>query len=75
MQNLILENKEILYLDNFRLLKYGSYYKCEVNIYLDGKQTVAKANKLVEKIKKDIIINYEKIKYVDIYVKAMPRKR
>ena len=75
VENLILTNKEILYLDNFKLLKYGSYYKGEVNIYLDGKQTVANANKLVEKIKKDIIINYEKIKYVDIYVKAMPKKK
>lgn len=74
VESLILSNKEILYLDNFKLLKYGSYYKCEVNIYLNGKQTVANANKLVEKIKKDIIINYEKIKYVDIYVKAMRKK-
>ncbi len=75
VQNNILKNKEVLYLDNFKLLKYGSYYKCEVNIYLDGKLTVAKANNLVEKIKKDIIINYEKIKYVDIYVKALKKSR
>ena len=75
VENLILTNKEVLYLDNFKLLKYGSYYKCEVNIYLDGKQTVANANKLVEKIKKDIIINNEKIKYIDIYVKAMRKNK
>lgn len=51
------------------LLKYGPYYKLQLTLVLDKDTTVYQAEKLMTKIKRDIIITrHFKVKYVTIYL-------
>ena len=69
IKKIINEQKQIIKYNNLRLIKFGSYYKCELTIFIDGNQTIINSNNLVETLKKEITKNNEKIKYINIYVK------
>lgn len=69
IKKIINEQKQIIKYNNLRLIKFGSYYKCELTIFIDGNQTIVNSNDLVETLKKEITKNNEKIKYINIYVK------
>ena len=69
IKKIINEQKQIIKYHNLRLIKFGSYYKCELTIFIDGNQTIVNSNNLVETLKKEITKNNEKIKYINIYVK------
>lgn len=69
IKKIINEQKQIIKYNNLRLIKFGSYYKCELTIFIDGNQTIVNSNNLVETLKKEIAKNNEKIKYINIYVK------
>ena len=69
IKKIINEQKQIIKYHNLRLIKFGSYYKCELTIFIDGNQTIVNSNNLVETLKKEIAKNNEKIKYINIYVK------
>lgn len=69
IKKIINEQKQIIKYNNLRLIKFGSYYKCELTIFIDGNQTIVNSNNLVETLKKEITKNNEKIKYINIYVK------
>ena len=70
IKKIINEQKQIIKYHNLRLIKFGSYYKCELTIFIDGNQTIINSNNLVETLKKEITKNNEKIKYINIYVKT-----
>ncbi len=58
-----IQNKDIV------LLKYGPYYKLQLTLVLDKDISVYQAEKLMTKIKRDIIITrHFKVKYVTIYL-------
>lgn len=51
------------------LLKYGPYYKLQLSLVLDKNTSLSQANKLMTKIKRDIILHrHFKVKYVTIYL-------
>ena len=51
------------------LIKYGSYYRLQLNLELDSKLSLKQVTNLVTKIKKELRYNKKlKIKYVTIYV-------
>lgn len=54
---------------DFSLIKYGSYYKLQLNLELDSKLNLRQVSKIEDKLKKDIVRHRSlKIKYVTIYV-------
>ena len=54
---------------DFSLIKYGSYYKLQLNLELDSKLNLRQVSKIEDKLKKDIMRHRSlKIKYVTIYV-------
>lgn len=51
------------------LIKYGSYYKLQLNLLLDSKLSLRQVTKIENRIKKDIIRHRSlNVKYVTIYV-------
>ncbi len=55
--------------EDIYLIKYGSYYKLQLNIELDSNMTLNKITRLENTIKKDIIKHRSlKVKYVTIHV-------
>ena len=58
-----IENEDIV------LLKYGPYYKLQLTLVLDKNVSLSQANRLMTKIKRDIILHrHFKVKYVTIYL-------
>ncbi len=58
-----------IYDTKIELIKYGSYYKLELDLELDPNLTLTKITNLEKKIKRSIIAKKDlKIKYVTIYV-------
>lgn len=54
---------------DFSLIKYGSYYKLQLNLELDSKLSLRQVSKIEDKLKKDIVRHRSlNIKYVTIYV-------
>ena len=54
---------------DFSLIKYGSYYKLQLNLELDSKLNLRQVSKIEDKLKKDIVRHRSlMIKYVTIYV-------
>lgn len=55
--------------NKIELIKYGEYYKLQLDLELDSKLTLRQVSNLENKIKKDIIRHRSlKVKYVEIYV-------
>lgn len=68
LKNLLKEYKRIKDYD-IELIKYGSYYKLQMNLELDPTLSLRQVTNLVNKLKKDIRYHHSlKIKYVTIYV-------
>ena len=68
LKNLLKEYKRIKDYD-IELIKYGSYYKLQMNLELDPTLSLRQVTNLVNKLKKDIRYHHSlKIKYITIYV-------
>ena len=68
LKSLLKEYKRIKDYD-IELIKYGSYYKLQMNLELDPTLSLRQVTNLVNKLKKDIRYHHSlKIKYVTIYV-------
>lgn len=68
LKSLLKEYKRIKDYD-IELIKYGSYYKLQMNLELDPSLSLRQVTNLVNKLKKDIRYHHSlKIKYVTIYV-------
>ena len=68
LKSLLKEYKRIKDYD-IELIKYGSYYKLQMNLELDPSLSLRQVTNLVNKLKKDIRYHHSlKIKYITIYV-------
>lgn len=67
LTNVILKNKSIIKVDSINLIKYGSYYKLNCEVSLDGKLSFKVAHNIVHILEDSITNNIPEIKYITIH--------
>lgn len=60
--------------NNLTLLQFGSYYKCDLTIFIDGDKTVNEASIIADELKYLMRKENPKIKYITISIKPYTRK-
>ncbi len=70
IKKIIGERQRVLGINDIILIKYGTYYVADIEIVLDKKTTLRSAQRLIDKIKKDLRNNKTKILYCKIVAKV-----
>lgn len=73
IKEIILSFNGVKQIKELVLLKFGSYYKCELNIMMDPQTTIRKSNILINKLTKELKQDKTGIKYVNIIVSPYKR--
>jgi cation diffusion facilitator family transporter len=60
---------EINSYNNLNVIRFGSYYKCDLTVFIDEKVTVGNADKKVEELKKQLREVNPQLKYLNIVIK------
>ena len=60
--------------NNLTLVSFGSYYKCDLMIFLNKDLTILEGSNIVDELKKQLRTCCPKIKYIDICVKPYLKK-
>lgn len=68
VKNIILNNEDIIDINNFVLIKYGSYYRLTLEVMMNGKITLLKAHSIIDDIEKKIKECNNKIEYITIHM-------
>jgi len=65
----ILSHQEVMGIENLIIMKYGSYYKVELFIYVDKKTSVENSNELINELEKKLLNKKTKIEYLMVSVR------
>jgi len=65
----ILSFPEVMGIENLIVVKYGSYYKVELSIYVQKLTSVSDSNKLTKELEKKLLTKKTKIEYLIISVR------
>lgn len=68
IKKIILENDSIIDINNFILIKYGSYYRLTLEVTMDANLTLVKAHSIIDEIENKIKENNNKIAYITIHM-------
>ena len=68
IKKIILENDCIIDINNFILIKYGSYYRLTLEVTMDGSLTLNDAHNIIDNIENKIKENNNKIAYITIHM-------
>lgn len=69
VKELISNNYNEVNISKVLLLKYGPYYKCELDILMDKNMTINNSYKIQKKLKKVLLKSELNINYIDINIK------
>lgn len=70
VKNIILSFKAVKDIKKILLIKYGSYYICELILVFDKKMTIGKSNIIINKLKKKLISKQTQIRYINIEISS-----
>jgi cation diffusion facilitator family transporter len=67
INKIIFEEKDVISIDRFVLIKYGPYYKLELDLVMDGSLSLKEVHSSIDKIEKKLKRKH-KVNYVTIHV-------
>jgi cation diffusion facilitator family transporter len=65
--NIILKQKEVLSIDRFVLIKYGPYYKLDLELVMDGNKSLKEVHKIIDIVEKELKKKH-KVRYITTHV-------
>ncbi len=69
VNEIIYNTEDVKKIDSLILLKFGTYYKCDLVLYLDSNMKIKESNKIIKKLRSRLINDRTTIKYLNISVK------
>ena len=69
IKNVIRNYDKICSYNNLNILHFGSYYKCDLIVFIDGNKTVTEASNIIDELKYLMKKKNDKLKYINIVTK------
>ena len=61
--------------NNLNIMQFGSYYKCDLIVFIDGNKTVKEATEIIDELKYLMKKTNDKLKYINIVTKSYKGSR